>query len=472
MTPDGRVETVTLISGHPLLNEAAVESVHRWRFERSLNGGVLDVTVPFSLSAGLAITGKVVDPDGNPMVGVLVAAVVPVYQDGRRNWRLSANTAETDDRGVYRVYGLSPGEYFVRVAFRVPSDAPGPYDRYPAQTYYPGTPDYFAAVPVAVQSGPDAIADIRIPAVVTARVSGKVIAPPTQEVAAGTVNIWLVPTDPRLGVEPLALESGTLNEQSEFSFLIRGVRPGAYEIAVAVRSKPAAQGGTRLYSGRMPIEILDRNLENISVPLHGNVELKGHIVGPDVRTETLTLFLRGREGIALNANADIAPDGTFTITNVPEGKYNLIMSGFPPDTYLSDVRLGSQSIYSNPIVTVRDRWTEELRVIIAKGGGAIEGLVQNARQQGVSTQVMLVPESPRGENGMLYKSVRSAGSGVFRFSALAPGDYKLFAWEIVPPAGAVENAEFIARYEQRGTRVTIRDGAVLSGLIVQEIPKP
>jgi TonB family protein len=472
VTPDGRVEAVTLVSGHPLLNEAAIESVYRWRFERSISGGVVDVTVPFSLSTGLAITGKVVDPEGAPMVGVLVSAVVPVYQDGRRSWRPSANTAETDDRGVYRVYGLSPGEYFVRVTFRVPFDAPAPYDRYPSQTYYPGTPDYFVAVPVDVRSGPDAIADIQIPAVVTARVSGTVIAPSIQEVAAGSVSIWLVPTDPVLAGEPLALETGTLNEQSEFSFSFRGVRPGTYEIAVAVRSKPAAQGGTRLYSGRMPIEILDRNLENISVRLHGNVELNGRIVSPGVRTELLRLYLRGREGIELNANADIAPDGTFIITNVPEGKYSLIVSGSPPDTYLSDVRLGSQSIYSNPIINVTDRRTEDLRLLIVRGGGTIEGQVQNSRQQGVSTQVMLVPEPPRRQNVMLYKSVRSDGNGVFRFSALAPGDYKLFAWEVVPPAGAVENAEFIARYEQRGTRVTVRDGAMLSGSIVQEIPKP
>ncbi len=35
----------------------------------------------------------------------------------------------------------------------------------------------------------------------------------------------------------------------------------------------------------------------------------------------------------------------------------------------------------------------------------------------------------------------------------------LLAFDNRPPEGAMENAEFIARYEQRGVRLTLREGA-------------
>jgi hypothetical protein len=42
----------------------------------------------------------------------------------------------------------------------------------------------------------------------------------------------------------------------------------------------------------------------------------------------------------------------------------------------------------------------------------------------------------------------------FNMDGIAPGDYKLFAWEAVPN-GAWMNAEFLARYEGRGVAVSV-----------------
>ena len=43
------------------------------------------------------------------------------------------------------------------------------------------------------------------------------------------------------------------------------------------------------------------------------------------------------------------------------------------------------------------------------------------------------------------------------FGNLAPGQYKLFAWDGVP-TGAWMNADFIAKFEERGTAVTVNAG--------------
>lgn len=44
---------------------------------------------------------------------------------------------------------------------------------------------------------------------------------------------------------------------------------------------------------------------------------------------------------------------------------------------------------------------------------------------------------------------------MFSLQSVPPGDYKLFAWDSVQ-AGAYQNAEFMQRYEARGTPVSVR----------------
>ena len=61
-----------------------------------------------------AIAGRVIDEAGEPMVGVLVQARPRVYAGGRP-WLndVLAGRAWTDDRGLYRIGGLLPGDYTV-----------------------------------------------------------------------------------------------------------------------------------------------------------------------------------------------------------------------------------------------------------------------------------------------------------------------------------------------------------------------
>jgi hypothetical protein len=59
-----------------------------------------------------AITGRIIDEAGEPIVGAQVRAYRRVLQSGRRTFR-EANSVATDDRGIYRLSSLSPGDYVV-----------------------------------------------------------------------------------------------------------------------------------------------------------------------------------------------------------------------------------------------------------------------------------------------------------------------------------------------------------------------
>ena len=60
-----------------------------------------------------AITGTIVDEAGEPVVALQVRAVRRMFIGGRRRFVPSGALATTDDRGVYRLSGLPPGEYLV-----------------------------------------------------------------------------------------------------------------------------------------------------------------------------------------------------------------------------------------------------------------------------------------------------------------------------------------------------------------------
>jgi carboxypeptidase family protein len=79
----------------------------------------LGENVIISLIKGGVITGRVSDNTGEPLVGVTVSQrclrtlegkkIVPGYQMDRYGF------GRTDDRGIYRIYGLPPGEYIVGI---------------------------------------------------------------------------------------------------------------------------------------------------------------------------------------------------------------------------------------------------------------------------------------------------------------------------------------------------------------------
>src|SRR5262249_14451179 len=70
--------------------------------------------ITIKLVKGGAITGKVITPNGEPLVRAQVSPIMvrdaegnPVRQSAPRGWNLA------DDRGIYRLFGLAPGTYLV-----------------------------------------------------------------------------------------------------------------------------------------------------------------------------------------------------------------------------------------------------------------------------------------------------------------------------------------------------------------------
>ena len=121
--------------------------------------------VEVRLKKGAAIVGRVVDERGDPVVGVQVAAP---KQPGAGNKPTTVATTDTDDRGEYRLAGLSDGTFVVGVTTlaavgRSSNPSANSADR--RTTYYPGTAVLGEAQPLHLQPGEERRGtDIVVPA--------------------------------------------------------------------------------------------------------------------------------------------------------------------------------------------------------------------------------------------------------------------------------------------------------------------
>jgi hypothetical protein len=143
-----------------------------------VDGQVLDdVTIP--LFRGCAISGRVVDANGDPVDYAQVTAI-RVPGPGRNGRPVGRSGSSSNDLGEFRIGRLEPGAYVLQVTpRRMPfnqsgSEPPGPQ---PLPTYYPSTAALDQAVPIALARG-QSVSDIDVvlteglPAVIAGIVTG------------------------------------------------------------------------------------------------------------------------------------------------------------------------------------------------------------------------------------------------------------------------------------------------------------
>ena len=184
--------------------------------------------VDLALPRGSVLTGLVLDQHGQPAVGAAVRAQRYGFASGRWDLVRVGREDQTDDRGVYRLFGLAPGEYYLEAtASRVSGSASrGP-------TYYPNATDLGSAQRVSVGRGEELGGlDVYLTAGEAAHVSGTVVdAMGRPQLRARSVSL--------VGRNPPGLRVRSGQIQADGAFVIDEVPPGDY---VLYASSPAGDG--------------------------------------------------------------------------------------------------------------------------------------------------------------------------------------------------------------------------------------
>jgi hypothetical protein len=338
------------------------------------DGQRVNVFIP--LLRGSAIGGTIRDEQGRvlPDVTVSVLRRAPSFLTGARelqsvtmgsagavaqNYALDAfpGTAVTDDRGMYRIYGLPPGDYVISAAVRPPRGSPlvsndlhqiTAADLQRAQQLLRGPGQAPAADPVASAAGraggrvdyvpiyhPAAIAaqdastvtlgpaedrpgiDITVRLVPTARVSGFISAPDGSPVSGAQVSV-MDPMSPSGGV------FRTTRSGFDGDFVMEGIPPGRYEVQAGAYPS-GLFGATEIF-------VQGRDVET-SFVLEPGVTVSGRVVfdgtAPVPATPLFPWLARQRWTIG-GGGGETSPGGGFKMLRVVPGRYTLGLNGRPP----------------------------------------------------------------------------------------------------------------------------------------------
>lgn len=238
----GAYRLVAAAPGHVLAQDSAEEGGRPKLFRTG-------EPVTLRLVRGAVITGTVTDGLGEPLVAARVRAHRIKDEKGRPavvrvtlDESLLTQEWKTDDRGIYRIYGLEPGTYVVAAGGKgLNPMSMGGFDA-DAPSYHPsGTRD--TAVPVAVQAGQEVTGiDIRWREAKGFIVSGKVVIPEGKEGTASAVVVTL--TNAATGnVEGLALTGFMGVSEDGSAFALTSIGEGEYNVtATSVGDSPERTG--------------------------------------------------------------------------------------------------------------------------------------------------------------------------------------------------------------------------------------
>ena len=246
----------------------------------------------------------------------------------RRAVAEGSSASPSDDRGVYRIFGLPPGDYMIEASTREFGQIPtsdlrrltgGALSTRPlslAPSYYPGTADVSRAAVVTVAPGQERTGiDLPLQYVSLATVSG--IAP--VNVGAGTPEVALI----TVGDIAIGPSTRPARPNAEGRFTFSSVRPGSY--SVIARSGPANAAGLW---GRTDIVVDGEDLANVTVSLQPTLTIAGRVVfegaapppsiaGLSVPTLAATTGLGNF--MAMLPAVKLEPDSRFRISGVLPG---------------------------------------------------------------------------------------------------------------------------------------------------------
>jgi protocatechuate 3,4-dioxygenase beta subunit len=395
--------------------------------------------VDVKLVRGSVITGRVTDADNKPVIEERVS-LQPVDENGNppktpvRN-PTGSQMYQTDDRGTYRIYGLSAGHYKVSIGNDPGGGVSFNSRRYYPRTYYPNTTDVAKASIVDVAEGGEAPnIDIQVgDRSDTYTVSGRMVDSETGLPISGVRVGSLIKRQNEQRYQPFMV-MWTTGAQGEFR--LEGFAPGKYGAFAANNSD-----GGDLYSDPVYFEITDKDVSGLEIKTMRGLSVSGVVAGDVQAPKELLAQLQGLRISAIvdpgtaasaysSATATVTPDGTFQINGLRPGRVSIglyALNGKRP----SIVRIDHQGIGNTQGFELQaGQSVSGLRVTITYGNGVIRGSV---RYEGgtpapqTRTFVSCVRDGDRENTGAQIDS-----RGHFVISGLSPGIYNLMLQTAAP----------------------------------------
>ena len=482
------------------------------------DGSRVDITM--KMAHGAVITGIVTDDQGQPIPNLLVQVLDAETRVNAPNGPLlslisllpnvPAMSAVTDERGVYRVFGLPPGAYIVSALPHMEDAAistnvgmlavtddevrwaqaqaaapgrpptrpppPGPSVTY-APVYFPGTADVGVAQAVSLAMGEER-SGVSFPLrlVPTANIAGTIVDAAGQPITPVSAVLVRKP-GPRSVVESwlwqnsLSIPRANITENA-FSFA--NITPGDYLLVARTG------GGTRTAAGAptqwavVDLSAQGQDQRSLSVRLQpgtkisGSIVFEGNSLRPPLDLSTLSVTLA--PVLALpgmpTPSALVASGGTFSFASVAPTTFDLRIMPPPggaapaPHWMLKSAMVNGNDLADTPIdlkgvdeltgvtIVFTDRTTEISGKVLGTEGGSTTGY---------SAVVFPADRALWSPTSRRIKAVPLATNSTFSLTDLPPGRYCLAVVDDLDTAD-LTSPDFLAQLQAAAVTIALDDG--------------
>jgi carboxypeptidase family protein len=435
--------------------------------------GTSNVEVKIRAERAAAITGKITYPDGEPAIG----AQINIFRKSGKRWEhasIVSAGAQTDDRGIYRIYPLPPGEYVIGVIEQslVIEERDGgtmqttgnkslnPY-------YYGGGSNHSTATVIQVDAGREVNnINITLAERATYKVAGTIAASGMPMAGA---YLRLQPYEDGLSGPTLMIPYGlTAQASKDGQWSFSDVPDGNYNVELDQTGSRFAYNGEskknpRLVGQRQLVTVTGADVSGIVISLTEGGQVSGSIVvegdkplprGGQVSLQPVTRHISQNYG---SVSLEPWAKGQFLIDGVSAGQHLLTVQIWDKNYFVKSVTWTDRDLLRQPLKVTEGGEVKNVRIVLSRDVGIVSGRLVSAEDKnplGGALFTLVPSDDLRWARTDSFIFGYTDKKGAFKVTG-APGEYILIMQR--RNAEPVTTIDYI-RERAAGPRVSLKPG--------------
>ena len=430
--------------------------------------------IDFDLIRGGVITGKITDANGLPVVEEAVNLLSVENNRGGSPSHVPLSF-QTDDRGVYRIFGIKPGRYKVSVGSESVYRGVGRGRHSLPTTFYPDTNEAAKATVIEVGEGTEATRiDISLGRAPEGfAVSGRVVegetGKPVSNVAISLSKITIIDANTTSGYGGFT----DVRTNVDGAFRLEKLQAGKYSVSI----QPPPESDVRPES--VTVDVIDQDVTGLLIKTATGASLSGTVVLESARGSNtvatqgpswISAFIRNESAsVSSSHSAQIKPDGSFRIGGFMAGNVTFSVASRGPTGNAKAMTVSRVErdgvVQPNGVQVQAGEHISGIRIVAAYGSGSIRGVVK--LENGTlppGGQLVINLSKVGGANTPQRGGAQADARGHFLIEGLAAGTYELTVFAYVPEQ----------RQRPRSIKqlVTVSDGAATDVMVTIDLTPP
>jgi hypothetical protein len=388
--------------------------------------------IKIALKRGGVITGRITDANGRPVIEQQVWLQLMGEGDNKQPFYPPNNhSLQTDDRGVYRIYGLPAGRYLVGIGVEPERGVSGGRNgnRYYPLTFHPGVTDQSKATVVELSQGGEVTGvDIILGRVEKGyAATGRIVNADTGKPLADVSYGYGVSHSGRVSYSTSGFRSNAKGE-----FRLEGLLPGSYKVFATPGE------GNEYYSEPTAIEIVDADVRGVEMKVRRGSSISGTLVvegasNQDISAKLAGLFLyvsmlKQEANFFGGARVKINLDGSFRVSGLSPGKAVFRVNDWERKSGLALLRVERDGLeQSEGVELSAGEQVSGVKVIFTLSTGIIRGQIKVEGMDNPNDALRSIQLRRVGEHRPEPVNSLVDARGRFILEGIAPGEYELTA---------------------------------------------